>query len=304
MMLSIVIVSWNISKLLSACLESILQNPPDGDMEIWVVDNASTDDTLEMLRTHFPQVHLVQNTKNVGFAAANNQGISQAQGEYILLLNPDPVVLPGALSELIKHIENHPETGACGPMLLNPDRSLQKSCYPFPTLSRELWRLFHLDRLHAYGIYRMEDWPQDQTRPVDIIQGACLLLRNQVLNQVGLLDEDYFMYTEEVDLLYRIKQTGAQVNWVPAAKVIHYGGQSTQQAAAAMFIRLYESKLVFFRKHYGLFGAWGYKLVLALTAISRILASPLALFLSPANRKQQLKIAGNYWSMLVALPGL
>lgn len=304
MLLSVVIVSWNISKLLSACLESVLQNPPDGEMEIWVVDNASTDDTVEMLRSCYPQVHVIVNQNNVGFAAANNQGINQAKGEFILLLNPDTVVLPGALTTLVKYLQAHPEASACGPMLLNPDRTLQKSCYPFPTLSREFWRLFHLDRLHTYGVYRMDHWRQDEPRSVDIIQGACLIVRKSILDRIGLLDEDYFMYTEEVDLLYRIKQTGAGVFWVPAARVIHYGGQSTQQVATAMFIRLYESKLVFFRKNHGQMAAWVYKLILSLTALSRILVSPFALLLSPTRRQQQLKITSNYWNMLIALPGL
>src|SRR5688572_9666781 len=146
-MLSIIIVSWNTASLLENCLASILAGPPTSPFEIWVVDNASTDDSPWMVRKKFPQVHLIENRENVGFARANNQAIQRCMGKYILLLNPDTVVASGALQALVDFLDKHPEKGAIGPRILNPDGSLQISSHPRPTLFREPWRLFHLDAL-------------------------------------------------------------------------------------------------------------------------------------------------------------
>jgi N-acetylglucosaminyl-diphospho-decaprenol L-rhamnosyltransferase len=303
---SVVIVSWNTCILLESCLRSLynsLQKLRPEDLEVWVVDNASTDGSLEMIAEKFSQVRPVSNPENVGFAAGNNQAIRSSQGDYILLLNPDTEVLPGAIDTLLDFMEVKPIAGAAGALLLNPDHSLQTSCYPFPTLGGELWRLLHLDRVYTYGVYDMQAWPQNTFRAVDDIQGACLMLRRQTLDRTGLMDESYFMYTEEVDLCYRIKQQGWENYWVPQAKVVHFGGQSTSQVAQKMFLCLYQSKLQFFRKHYGRRAALGYKMILLLVSLLRLLAVPFALIESREKRQQHFDLAKNYRMLLGAIPG-
>jgi N-acetylglucosaminyl-diphospho-decaprenol L-rhamnosyltransferase len=302
MRLSIVIVNWNTSDLLRRCLETILAHPPATSFEVWVVDNNSQDESVAMVQANFPQVHLLVNENNPGFARANNRAIRASSGEYLLLLNPDTEVKPGALTALVDFLDEQPAAGGAGSMLLNPDGSLQPSCYPMLTGWRELWRLLHLDRLKLMGIYDMHRWDKRTPRQVEVVQGASLMLRRSILNQVGLLDEGYFMYTEEVDLCYRIQQAGWSLYWVPQSQVVHYGGQSTRQVAAEMFLHLYGSKVQFFRKHYGRFTTTFYKLTLGLTSLLRLSLSPL-LWLQPADSRQtQLALAKNYFQLLRVLP--
>ncbi|RME78892.1 MAG: glycosyltransferase family 2 protein [Chloroflexi bacterium] len=303
MNLSIIIVSWNTVDLLRRCLASVYADLPPAEMEVLVVDNASTDGSPEMVRAEFPQVTLLVNRQNVGFAAANNQAIRQSQGRYVLLLNPDTEVKPGALSTLLHFMDAHPEAGGCGPRLLNPDGSLQTSCYPAPTLARELWRLLHLDRVRPYGVYRMDDWPQNVPREVDVLLGACLLVRREAFQQVGLLSEDYFIYSEEVDLCYRLRQAGWSLVWVPQAQVVHFGGQSTRQVAAEMFLHLYRGKLLYFRKNHGWASAQIYRLILLVTALARLALTPLAWLEPPARRQEHLTLAGHYGRLVKVLAG-
>ncbi len=302
MKLSIIIVNWNVKDMLQQCLTSVFQHPVAGDFEVWVVDNASTDNSLDMLKQKFPQVRLIQNEINVGFATANNQALEKSTGQYALLLNPDTEVRPGALDSLVTFLDAHPQAGASGAMLLNPDGTHQADCFPFPTLMREFWRLLHLDMLIPTGIYNQSQWDRKQPRQVDVIQGTALALRRNALETVGVLDTDYFMYTEEVDLCFRLQQAGWQLYWVPQAQVIHYGGQSTQQIAATMFLHLYRSKVLFFRKHYGKLSANIYKLILGITSLPRLLLIPLAKFQSGAQRQQNLTLASNYQQLIKSLP--
>jgi N-acetylglucosaminyl-diphospho-decaprenol L-rhamnosyltransferase len=303
-MISIIIVSWNTARFLENCLASILTDLPTSPIEIWVVDNASSDDSPRMVRERFPQVHLIENRENVGFARANNQAIQRCTGKYILLLNPDTLVAAGALQALTNFLDDHPEAGAAGARILNPDGSLQISSHPRPTLSRELWRLFHLDRLLPYAEYPQKKWETDQPREVDVLIGACLLLRKDVLDQVGFLDEDYFMYSEEVDLCYRIQSAGWQLFWVPQADVVHFGGQSTQQVPTEMFLNLYHSKIKYFRKHYGWTAAQIYKLILRLAALSRLTLAPFVIFERSSRRRKHLTLVDRYWRLVLALPGM
>ncbi len=301
MNLSIVIVSWNTANLLAKCLESVYAYPPFCSFEVLVVDNASTDSTVALVKNQFPQVKLIQNKENIGFAPANNQAIRQSSGRYVLLLNPDTEVKQNALELLVQYLEAHPNVGAVGPLTFNPDNTLQTSCYPRPTLLREFWRLFHLDRMWLYGSYRMSDWNQNQPRQVDTLLGACLMVRRKILDEIGLLDEDYFIYSEEIDLCYRLQQAGWTLFWVPRAKIIHCGGQSTKQVASDMFLRLYEGKVLYFQKHYSWLTVQGYKLVLLTASLVRFLISPVALLEKPARRKRHLAKAENYRRLMGTL---
>jgi GT2 family glycosyltransferase len=304
MNLSILIVSWNTRDLLHQCLESIYAHPPDCLFEVWVVDNASTDGTPEMLYDTFPQVRLIQNPDNTGFAAANNQAIHRSHSRYVLLLNPDTVVLPGALDELVRYMEGNPRAGGAGPRLLNPDGSLQPSCCPTPTLVNEFMRLFHLDRIWLRAKSNMETWAHDVPRPVEIIQGACLILRRSALEQVGYLDERFFIYSEDDDICMRLRKDGWTLSWLPFAEVIHYGGQSTSQVQAEMFLELYENKLKLMRKHYGRSGAAIYKLILFGSALTRVALIPITRRNGHPEGERYRALGDNYRRLITALPGM
>ena len=184
MKLSTIIVNWNTRELLKDCLASVYQQGFSDENEVWVIDNSSTDDSADMVERFYPQVKLIKNTQNVGFAKANNQAILRAQGKYILLLNPDTVLYEGALIHLVNYLEQHPEVGAVGSKLLNADGSLQTSCYPEPTLAREFWRMFCLDKIIPFGTYRTETWDQNSPRPVEVLMGASLMVRGDLLRSL------------------------------------------------------------------------------------------------------------------------
>jgi N-acetylglucosaminyl-diphospho-decaprenol L-rhamnosyltransferase len=256
--LSIVIVNWNVCHLLQKCLASIYLTADQDHtlaIEIIVVDNASTDNSVEMVRQTFPQVTLIANADNRGFTGGNNQGIAASQGRYVLLLNPDTEVLDDALARMVAYMDAHSEVGALGPMLLYPDGSIQPSRRRFPTPvtaffeSTTLQNWFPNHRL--LRDYYVLDKPDDAIAEVDWVDGACILTRREALNQVGLLDEGYFMYSEELDWCCRAKTAGWQVVYYPTARVMHHRGQSSEQVKAFQIIRFNKSKIRYFHKHHG-----------------------------------------------------
>jgi N-acetylglucosaminyl-diphospho-decaprenol L-rhamnosyltransferase len=252
--LVIAIVSWNTRDMLAACLQSIaddLQRQTTWRVETVVVDNASADGSPQMVSQRFPEVHLVENDRNIGFAPANNQAIRLTDSSYVLMLNSDTSVLPGALTALLEFMEAHPRAGAAGPYLRNAHGGLQFSCRPMLSPGREFLRLIGLDALWPIATYRMDTWSRVEPRPVEVISGACFLLRRAALDQVGLLDDSYFMYTENVDLCYRLARAGWGLWYVPRAQVVHYGGASSRQMRDEMYLQLYRSKTQFYRKFGG-----------------------------------------------------
>jgi GT2 family glycosyltransferase len=274
--LSTIIVNWNTRDLLASCLESVVVTMHDNlDSEIIVVDNASTDGSAAMVRERFPQVHLIENSENVGFARANNQAIRQSRGRYVLLLNSDTEVSQRALKTMTAFMEEHPRSGGCGPRLLNGDGTLQVSCHPMLTPEREFWRLIFLDRLWPRATYRQEKWNSQTPRQVEVIKGACFLLRRTALEQTGPLDELYFMYTEEVDLCCRLAQAGWELWWVPQAMVTHYGEASSKQAHEAMYLQLYRSKAQFYRKFGGRRRVTRFKCLVQIAYRPRLIAASL-----------------------------
>jgi GT2 family glycosyltransferase len=303
---SVVIVSWNTRELLRGCVESTLAARKElgRPVDVIVVDNASSDGSAAMVRQEFPDVRVVANASNVGFAAATNQGLRESHGRYLLLLNPDTRATPDFLQVLISFAEDHPEAGAVGPRLVGKDGMDQVSCFPLPTLSRELWRLFHLDRFHAFARYPLSLWRSGSPQRVESIQGACMLIRREALDQTGLLDERFFIYTEEVDFCRRMLNLGWQIFWVPSATVVHYGGESTAQVGARMFVELYRSKVQYFRKHMGAWGAVAYKGVLVAATLPRLVVPSLGLAFVPSRREQWRGLLRNYSSLLMQLPAL
>ena len=238
MKLSIVIVNWNVKDLLERAVFSVLQNSPCAECEIIVVDNASSDGSADMIAAKFPQVKLIRSPQNVGFAAGNNLGFKEARGEYLLCLNPDTEMHAGTLDFIIEAFEQDKDLGALGVKLLNSDGTLQLSCKSFPTAETILYNAFALDALFprskVFGKYDMTWFKHDSEMEVDQPMGAALALRRSVLEQVGVFDERYFMYFDEVDLCFRIKQAGWKIKFFPQVCVTHHWAQSTKQALFKM----------------------------------------------------------------------
>ncbi|MFN8458532.1 MAG: glycosyltransferase family 2 protein [Anaerolineae bacterium] len=256
--LSIIIVNWNVQALLRQCLQSVLtacQTIAPLTAEIIVVDSASTDGSAEMVRREFPQVHLIASEKNLGYAGGNNTGVAAAQGRYLLLLNPDTVVQPDTLALMVNFLESHPQVGAAGSRLLWPDGTTQSSRRRFPTLgslfgeSTLLSQWFPQNRYAQY--YHLADCSPDQPQRVDWVVGAALMLRQEAWQQVGPIDETFFMYFEETDWCCRAAQADWEIHYLPSARVTHYEGKSSEQVLAARTLRFQHSKLHYTRKYFG-----------------------------------------------------
>jgi GT2 family glycosyltransferase len=251
--LSIIIVSWNVQADLQQCLTSLQANA-DSPHEVIVVDNDSHDGTREYLAS-LSHVQAVCNDSNRGFAAANNQGLMIAEGtQWLLLLNPDTIVPAGALRELLAFAASQPQAGVVGPRLLNSDGSLQYSCRHFPSIWAAMFRHTLLGRLFPQAAatrdYLMADWDHATVREVDWVSGACLLLRREVYEQIGGLDEGFFWGSEDVDLCLRVKQAGWQVWYTPRPAITHAIGRSTDQAIVATIIRTHRGMQRLYVKHF------------------------------------------------------
>ena len=243
---SVVIVSYNVCQLLDECLQSVQKALEGIDGEIFVVDNCSTDKTVETLQPRYPEVHFVANRENVGFARANNQAIRESEAEYVLLLNPDTVVYEATIRETLAFLDAHPQAGGAGVrMLTREGDSAPESRRAVPTP----WIAF-LKMIGFSRRYYMSDLPWDQPGRIEVISGAYCMLRHKALDQIGLLDEDFFMYGEDIDLSYRLLKGGWQ-NWYLPLDIIHYKGESTQKSSFRYVHVFYQAMLIFFRKHYG-----------------------------------------------------
>jgi GT2 family glycosyltransferase len=274
--LSIAIVNWNTRDMLRDCLASVYKNLDDLKAEVIVVDNGSRDGSPAMVHKEFPQVRLIESKDNLGFTKANNLAYWHSVGKYFLLLNSDTIVLPRALSRLVRFLDEHSGAGAAGCKLLNGDGSLQRSCSPFPTPATELFDALYLSKLfpksRVFGSYAMSYWDFDSIREVDFAGGSCLMLRREALEQVGLLDEGFFMYSEEADLCFRLKKHHWKVYFVPDVSIVHFGGQSSKLDTKRTSVELYRSKYRFMKKHYGTVAAVSYKGVVALSSVLRMVA--------------------------------
>ena len=253
-LISIIIVSWNVSALLRECLQSIVATAEHLPIEIIVVDSHSADDTVAMVQREFPDVLLLPQTENVGFPRGNNIGLDHARGDYLLLLNPDATLQEGALRLMIAYIDAHPLVGMVGPQLHNPDGSHQSSRRRFPTFWTGLfestwWQPYAPAALLAH--YYATDSADDAIQQVDWVSGACMLTRRTVLDQVGGMDELYEMYSEELDWCRRIKEVGWQIVYLPMTHVFHHVGKSSEQAVTRRHIQFNRAKLRYFRKYHG-----------------------------------------------------
>ncbi len=300
---TVIIVSWNTRELLEDCLTSLMASDCASELKIVVVDNASSDGSASMISERFPYVQLLINEDNVGFAAATNRGLAGATSAHVLLLNSDTFVAPGAINILAGVLGANPELGAVGACLVNPDGSHQVSCSRAPTAWREAAHVLHLERFFSGLHYPSSWWESDEPIMVDVVQGACILARREVIEDVGGLDEGFFMYSEETEWCERVRAAGWSLAWVPDAHVVHHGGGSTRLASSAMFARLYASKVRFLRRNRGAAEARAFKAALALAAAGRLAAAPLALLLRPRDAGLR-RLTADYARLLVRVPGL
>ena len=245
MKLSVVIVSYNVRELLTACIDSVVKASEGIDAEVFVVDNKSADDTVEVISRDYPWVHLINNKENLGFSKANNIAIRQSEGEYVLLLNPDTVVAEGTLRGVVEFMDQHPEAGGAGVRMHNADGTLapeSRRAVPTPLVAAR-------KMLGFTKRYYMSNLPWDKPGKIEVVSGAFMMLRRKAIDQMGLLDEDFFMYGEDIDLSYRLLKGGWQ-NWYLPLDIIHYKGQSTQKSDFRYVHVFYQAMLIFFRKHY------------------------------------------------------
>jgi GT2 family glycosyltransferase len=270
--LSILIISYNTRELTLACLASVFAQTHGCEFEVIVVDNASSDGSAEAIAEQFPRVNLVRNAENRGFAAANNQGMRCAHGRYVLLLNSDTLVLENVLADSVEYMDQHRDVGVMGCRVLNPDRTLQPTCFQYPSLINIVLLVSGLDRLPwplFFGRHKMSGWLRDSERDVDVVTGCYFLVRTGVIEEVGLLDESFFFCGEETDWCQRIHAAGWRIRFAPVGEIIHIGNASGKHYRFRRDLMLSEGLVRLHRKHAGLVTAAIVWLLLLLFNASR-----------------------------------
>jgi GT2 family glycosyltransferase len=256
--ISVIIVSWNTKGYLEECLQSLVDPPSARSLEIIVVDNDSTDGSPEMVEARFPQVKLIRSGENLGFAKANNLAIRASSGKYISLVNSDAKVLPGCLDRLADYLDQNPDVGNVGPRVLNPDISMQSTCRRFPGIwnnfctATGLATAFRKNRF--FSGEHMFFFPHDRVLEVDVLVGCFWMMRREAVNQVGLLDESFFMYGEDVDWCRRLWKAGWKAVFVPTGVAIHYRGGSSGSQPVRLAVAQQNSIFHYWRKHHGPLG--------------------------------------------------
>ncbi len=253
---SVIIVSYNVRGFLENLLASLRKALARIDSEIIVIDNFSDDDTVDILKKSHPEIKLIENRTNVGFGRANNQAVKASSGKYLLLINPDSVVEENTVEEMLKFLDSHPDAGAAGCRILNADGSLQQACRrSFPTPWVALSKIFGLSALFPksklFGRYNLTYLDPKEVHEVDAISGSFMFMERSVFDEVGGFDEDYFMYAEDIDLCFKIKQAGYKVYYTPATNIIHFKGESTRSSSFNRTYEFYRAMSIFVRKRYG-----------------------------------------------------
>jgi GT2 family glycosyltransferase len=254
---SIIIVNWNTCDILKGCLNSLFQQTRTITFQVIVIDNASSDHSVEMIQQEFPQAILISNSVNRGFAAANNQGMRIATGRYVLLLNPDTIILDGAIQKSVEFTDKHPDIGVTGCQVWLNENEIQQTCFSFPTfwnaLAQEtgLLRIFPHSRIVGRAYYGW--WDRKSQMDVDVVSGMFMLVRQEAIQKVGIMDEAYFVYAEETDWCFRFHKAGWRCVFTPAARIVHLdgGSKSTALIKNKMYVQMQKSMLIFHLKQQG-----------------------------------------------------
>jgi GT2 family glycosyltransferase len=274
---------------LMQCLASLSTEACRYPMEIIVVDNASADNSADQVANRYPNVRLIRNAENVGFAKANNIAVSVSTGRYLCFVNSDVKVLPHCVTDLVDFCEEHPNVGMVGPRIIGGDGKLQRSCRGFPTLWNMFCRALALDaffpRSKMFTGYSLAHWPQDCVRSVDILTGCFWLIRRQALSQVGLLDEDFFMYGEDMDWCKRFWADRWQVVFVPSCEAIHYGGASSSNSPVRFYIERHRADLQYWKKHHSYLAVVSYFVISCLHLLLRAVGYSIAALLKKPSQQ-------------------
>jgi GT2 family glycosyltransferase len=263
--LSIVIVTWNNTQIIRECLRSLASLDTNPAAEIIVVDNASSDGTPDLIQNEFPHVSLIRNQRNLGFAAGSNLGIRLSSGEYVCLINSDVVVPEDCVEKLLRYMGEHQDIALVGPKMILPNGSVGRSCLHFPTVANWTWRALALDaifkRSRLFGAYLMTYFQYDRIADVDVVTGWFWVIRRKAMDQVGLLDENFFMYAEDMDWCKRVKNAGWRVVFYPEAAAIHHCGASSAVAPSRFYIEGIRARLQYCRCHHNWLVVTGFWLV-------------------------------------------
>lgn len=281
--ISVIIVNYNVRHFLEPCLNSILKASVPLKCEIWVVDNSSVDGSVEMLQNCFPEVNLLVNNKNLGFSKANNQAIKKAKGKYVLLLNPDTLLQEQTLKTCFYYMESHPSTGVTGVKMIDgTGKYLPESKRGFPSPRTAFFKMIGLNTIFPksgfFNAYYLGNQSKDQMGPVDVLPGAFMFLSKRVLDQVGYLDEAFFMYGEDIDLSFRVKKAGYSVDYLPTTTIVHYKGESTKKGTLNYVRIFYQAMIIFLEKHYTGRGKKGLVFMLKIAIYAKAISSAIAVF--------------------------
>jgi O-antigen biosynthesis protein len=285
MKLTIVIVNYNVKYFLEQCIHSVQKACTDVETEIYVVDNNSVDGSVKMMRDKFPDVHLIDNKDNKGFSRANNQAIRKAKGEYILLLNPDTIVEDDTLVKCVRFMDDHPDAGGLGVKMIDgKGKFLPESKRGLPTPAVAFFKIFGISSLFPkskiFNRYHLGYLDKDKSHKVDVLSGAFMMLRKSVIEKIGMLDEEFFMYGEDIDLSYRITQAGYSNYYFPETRIIHYKGESTKKSSLNYVFMFYNAMIVFARKHYSKKNARAFSFLINLAIYIRAFFSIMIRFLN------------------------
>ncbi len=303
--LTVVVVTWNSSEPLATCLHALQTDWVEIPSELFIVDNASVDGSADVARQIAPWAQIIKNQNNRGFAAATNQALVKARGRYVALLNPDAEVLDHALTSLVRYMDSMPDVGAAGPMILTLSGEVDFRCARrFPTLWTEfcevsgLTRRFPRHRLFSGA--PMGHWDHRDPRDVDALSGACMVIRREALDRVGLLDESFFMYSEDTELCFRLKQAGWRIVYWPQARIRHWGGYSASQVQDAMGVEALRSTNYLFRKCYGIVPAVAHRLMVTIVTMGKLVVFAMR-WLATVNSEQRARFVHKlmlHWQVL------
>lgn len=289
---SVVIVSWNAKKYLEQCLQSVLSCSDAATTEIIVVDNASSDGSPEHVKEKYPSVKLICNSDNLGFAKANNIGINHSHGKYLFLINSDVIVYPNCFNSLVTYIESQPQIGVLGPRIIGIDGKVQRSCMGYPSLWNSFCRAIFIDAIFPnvklFNGYMLSYWKHDAIKEVEVVNGCFWVIRHQALEKVGLLDENYFMYAEDIDWCKRFNDSDWKVVYYPLVEALHYGGASSANAPVRFYIEMQKANMKFFKKHYGILSLNIYKCIMLLHQSLRAVGYSIWYILAPEKKDSSL----------------